>query len=261
MIVKRKLYSFVDEESNFEQREFAKKDYQFVKGGVDYADDEFRRQVGEARSKKAARLWERRKKAIANANKSMDEFLKNHPDQPSFVRKIEVENAKRKVLNDYKRHGGSSKIRKRAIDDLIDRIEGKQLDRAANRAKVDLYSPAHHGNTGSARLERINYLRKANNKSTINTREELNNLIDSQKSKRTIPTPQPTHQSVTASKIPQISNSKPNVSSGSVFNKSFNPMKWSKGAKIGAGIAAGAAALGTGAYLYNKNKNKNSNSK
>ena len=31
-------------------------------------------------------------------------------------------------------------------------------------------------------------------------------------------------------------------------------MKWSKGAKIGAGIGASAALIGTGVYLHNKNK-------
>ena len=56
--------------------------------------------------------------------------------------------------------------------------------------------------------------------------------------------------------IAKIAENIEKVKKGSVFNGSFNPMKWSKNAKIGGGIALGATALGTGAYLYNKSKKK-----
>lgn len=49
---------------------------------------------------------------------------------------------------------------------------------------------------------------------------------------------------------------KAKIGKGSLFNGSFNPMKWSTGAKIGGGIAAGTALIGTGVYLHNKNKKK-----
>lgn len=56
---------------------------------------------------------------------------------------------------------------------------------------------------------------------------------------------------------PSISQTKITPKNGrSIFNNSLNPMKWSKGAKIGAGVAAGTALIGTGVYLYNKNKKK-----
>ena len=38
------------------------------------------------------------------------------------------------------------------------------------------------------------------------------------------------------------------------YKANLKPAKWSKNAKIGAGIVAGTAVLGTGTYLYNKNK-------
>ena len=56
-----------------------------------------------------------------------------------------------------------------------------------------------------------------------------------------------------AENIEKVKNTRRN---SSMFNGSLNPMKWSKNAKIGGGIAAGTAVLGTGAYLYNKSKKK-----
>lgn len=66
--------------------------------------------------------------------------------------------------------------------------------------------------------------------------------------------------STTSTSSPTKSKSAPKskvkIGKGSLFNGSFNPMKWSKGAKIGGGITAGAALVGTGMYLHKKNKKK-----
>ena len=62
-----------------------------------------------------------------------------------------------------------------------------------------------------------------------------------------------TAKSVTTKSAPKP---KAKIGKGSLFNGSFNPMKWSKEAKIGGGIAAGTALIGTGMYLHKKNKKK-----
>ena len=55
---------------------------------------------------------------------------------------------------------------------------------------------------------------------------------------------------------PTVSITPNKVKKSSVFNGSFNPMKWSKNAKIVGGITAGTAVLGTGAYLAKKHYDK-----
>lgn len=67
-------------------------------------------------------------------------------------------------------------------------------------------------------------------------------------------------QSTTTSPISQQTKITPK-NSGSIFNNSLNPMKWSKNAKIGAGIAAGTVVLGTGAYFAKKHHDKKKDKK
>lgn len=68
------------------------------------------------------------------------------------------------------------------------------------------------------------------------------------------PTPQSKPLSTTTPTAPK---SKPVT----VNKKNINPTKWSKNAKIGAGITAGAALIGTGAYLAKKHYDKKNDKK
>lgn len=269
-----RLYSVSETALVEEEREFARKDYQVLIDGVDYADQQFRNEVKAARDRRAANFWKGRKAAVEKASKEADEFLKTHPDHPKFYKKIHVEGARKDSYEKYKldkfREGS---IRRNALENLDNRIMKRRL-RSNSRSVIDLYDPAHHGNTTSARLERINKLRQAQGKEVLNTRNDVTKAIENQVSRRqsnlknsttpntpttNIPntsTPTPTNIPTTAKPATPKSAPKPkaNIGKGSIFNGSFNPMKWSKGAKIGGGIAAGAALIGTGVYLHNKNK-------
>lgn len=257
MIIKRKLYS-----SYIEERDFAKKDYQLMRGGVDIADDIFRSQVKSERDAAAKRAWGKRLERKAKT----EDFIRSHPDtNASAVRDAERLSSNSKIRKFLKRE--ASDIRKDSVEDFNNRIKQKQTTRAANRGKADLYSP-QQGNTKSARLERINRLRSANGKEVLTTPNSISEAITKQQQLRA-----PKSTSVLTNEVLTIPNNiqastttlqKPQTkitpkNGGSIFNNSFNPMKWSKGAKIGGGIALGMTALGTGAYLYNKNKKKKEN--
>ena len=254
MIVKRKLYS-----SYIEERDFAKKDYQLMRGGVDYADDAFRAQVKSERDALAARINKLRRRNKART----EDFIRSHPDaNASAVREASQLGSNSKLRSILKRD--ANEIRRDSIEDFNNRIKQKQTTREANRGKADLYSP-QQGNTKSAHLERINKLRSANGKEVLTTPNSISEAITKQQQLRA-----PKSTSVLTNEVLTIPNNiqastttlqKPQTkitpkNGGSIFNNSFNPMKWSKGAKIGGGIALGMTALGTGAYLYNKSKKK-----
>ena len=259
MIVKRKLYS-----SYIEERDFAKKDYQLMRGGVNYADDAFRAQVGSDRSALAERIMEIRRRDKART----EDFIRSHPDaDASAIREANRLKSNSKLRDRIKRD--ANEIRIDAIEDFSNRMKQKQTTRKAywNNANPDPYS-LQQGNTKSAHLERINKLRSANGKEVLTTPKSISEAITKQQQLRApkstsvlthevSTTPNNIQASTTTLRKPQTKITPKN--GGSIFNNSFNPMKWSKGAKIGGGIALGVTALGTGAYLYNKNKKKKEN--
>lgn len=235
MIVKRKLFSFLDEDGNLgyylynestgeeklfsvveEEREFARKDYYYLS------------------EEEALALRAERNKLAAEARAKRSQILKDKASWDAAAmgdkKVLDANNAARSsnyksVLAETK--SKAENLRNKALENSTNTTIGKESNSLARKATPKTNPTA------------------TNIPNTLTT--SIPNTSTSS------PTVSTTAKSIT---IKSKSAPKPKVNIGKslLFNGSFNPMKWSKEAKIGGGIAAGTALIGTGMYLHKKNK-------
>ena len=168
--------------------------------------------------------------------------------------------AERNKLAAETRAKRSQILKDKASQDAAAMGDKKILD-ANNAAKSSNYKSV----LAETKSKAENLRNKALDNSTNTTIGRESNSLARKATPKTSPTatnipntltPSPTTVPTTAKPVTTKSapKSKVKIGKGSLFNGSFNPMKWSKGAKIGGGIAAGTALIGTGMYPHSKNK-------
>ncbi len=223
MIIKRKLYSYIDEERVFGEVKRANKAakgaaLKKVGTGITVSQDEINKMreriEGSDFSKRLDELAEVEKKRPVYNNAEIKEMVKTKKAREagrSISDKFEIIKGKKQKLNfDTLSENGNRRLREHKLDQyksdkhlkkMLNEFQERELEREEKSARRAAEWKAEDKAAKKAAKLRASRVKKAN---------ELR------------------------------------------AKKAF-----AKNAKIGAGIVAGSAALGAGAYLYNKNKKKN----
>lgn len=233
MIVKRKLYSQVEEEREFGEVKRANR----AAKRAELLKDPIPRETIDSIKNDLSSNLERKNSSIDLTNKLRELTKKGKKKSKIQLSPEELSEAARVNAARHNQRG--------SIDSL-------KMTAADNKSKINYDVLARNSNPENRRIELDHYKRGKRLKELLNisspssTKSSAESVIDEGKSKVAEGLSKSEAKQLRADRLAKVEKLK------AIKAKKVR----AKNAKIGAGIAAGTAVLGTGAYLYNKNKKK-----
>lgn len=232
MIIKRKLYSFLEERSfgRVKRANKAAKRAELLKNSIP------RETIDSIKNDLSSNLEQK------NSNIDLDNELRKLTKKGKKKSKIQLSP---KELNDAARVNAARHNQRGGFDSL-------KMITADNKSKINYDVLAENSNPEIRRIKLDNYKRNKifdevfDISGSSSTKSSADSVVNEGKSKVV--------EGLSESEVKQL-----RADRLAKVKKLKAKKQLVKGAKVGGGIALGVTALGTGAYLYNKNKKKKEN--